>query len=182
VVGLDLSLTATGVAKWSSLTPGPELATVHADQLTGLARLQAVRSQLTRLVRGADLVVVEALPPGGRLAQGKTAYVNERAGLYFMVLDRLHQLGLPYALVQPPQLKGYALGVGGGSKATKAAVIAAVVRRYDASPANDNEADACVLAAMGRHHLGDPPAPVPKLHANWLTAVHWPRDAADRAG
>lgn len=173
VVGLDLSLTATGVARWGP--DGLALQTFGCqDGETGLMRLRKMRQGVTVRTRGARLVVIEALPPGGRLAPGKTAYVNERAAFYWMVLDRLYELGIPVAEVQPPQLKGYALGVGGGSKATKAAVIAAVVRRYDASPHDDNQADACVLAAMGRHHLGDPPAPVPKLHANWLTAVKWP--------
>lgn len=172
VVGLDLSLTATGVARWGP--DGLGLQTFGTIELGGLARLRSLRQGVTARTRGADLVAVEALPPGGRLQQGKTAYVNERAALYWMVLDRLFELQIPVAEVQPAQLKGYALGVGGGKKSGKAAVIAAVVRRYDASPYDDNQADACVLAAMGLHHLGFPPAPVPAVHANWLAGVPWP--------
>ena len=175
VVGLDLSLTATGVAKWSSLIPGPELCTIRGDKLAGLPRLQAIRSELTRLVRGADLVVVEGLQPAGATKAG--AYANERAGLYWLVLDRLDQLGIPVAAVPSALLKMYALGVGGGKKATKAAVVGAVVRRYDASPGDDNQADACVLAAMGLHHLGYPPAPVPQTHERALAKVAWPEAA-----
>jgi hypothetical protein len=170
VVGLDLSLTATGVARW-----GPDgllLHTIDPGKLKDLPRLQAIRKEVVEWTRGADLVVIEGLQPAGHTAAA--AYANERAGAHWLVLDRINQLGIRCAQPASAQLKGYALGVGGGQKASKAAVIAAVVRRYDASPANDNEADACVLAAMGLHHLGEPPAPVPKLNANWLTAVRWP--------
>lgn len=170
VIGLDLSLTATGVARWGP--DGLQLATIDGRKMTGLPRLQMIRSEVSRWTRDADLVVIEGLQPAGHTSAA--AYANERAGAHWLVLDRLAYLALPVAEVPSAKLKGYALGVGGGSKATKAAVVAAVVRRYDASPNNDNEADACVLAAMGRHHLGVPPAPVPKQHANWLTAVKWP--------
>lgn len=170
VVGLDLSLTATGVARWGP--DGLELHTIAPRKLTGLPRLQHIRAEVARWTRGADLVVIEGLQPAGHTAAA--AYANERAGAHWLVLDRLAMLSLPYAEVPSAKVKGYALGVGGGAKASKAAVVAAVVRRYDATPADDNQADACVLAAMGRHHLGDPPAPVPALNANWLTSVRWP--------
>jgi crossover junction endodeoxyribonuclease RuvC len=170
VVGLDLSLTSTGVARW---TPsGPWLNTVTSKE-GGLIRLRQLRSLVVTASRGADLVVLERLPPPGALA-GKTASIGERSALYWMVLDRLHDLEIPYAEVNPAQLKGYALGVGGGKNATKTAVTAAVVRRYRADPTNDDEADACVLAAMGLHHLGHAPASVPAVHKQWLTAVRWP--------
>jgi crossover junction endodeoxyribonuclease RuvC len=175
VVGLDLSLTATGVARWEAGQPEPAMETIGGFKDTGLCRLQKLRTRTTACVRDAQLVVVEALPPGGRLAQGKTAYVNERAALYFFILDRLHGLSIPYAEVQPAQLKGYALGVGGGRNSGKTQVTAAVVRRYDANPNDDNQSDACVLAAMGLDHLGHAPAPVPKVNANWLKSVRWPQ-------
>jgi Holliday junction resolvasome RuvABC endonuclease subunit len=177
VVGVDLSLTSCGVARWS---PDRRLWLSTATSRTdGLARLRELRSRVVTVTRGADLVVIEALPPAGSFA-GKSAAIAERAALYWMVLDRLHDLAIPYAAVQPAQLKGYALGVGGGAKATKTAVVAAVVRRYNAEPANDDEADACVLAAMGLHHLGRPPVSVPELHTKWLTAVHWPQPKESR--
>jgi Holliday junction resolvasome RuvABC endonuclease subunit len=171
VVGVDLSLTSCGIARWNPSALW--LGTIVADpKVTGLMRLRQLRTRVIANCRGADLIVLEALPPANRIA--KSAGLNERAGLYFMVLDRLHELGLRYAEVQPTQLKGYALGKGAGADTGKTAVTVAVVKRYHAEPRNDDEADACVLAAMGRHFLGMPPAPVPELHKKWLTAVRWP--------
>jgi Holliday junction resolvasome RuvABC endonuclease subunit len=170
VVGLDLSLNSTGVARWGP--DGLQLHTIEPKKLKDLPRLRYIRAEVTTWTRGADLVVLEGLQPAGHTAAA--AYANERAGAHWLVLDRLVELGHSYAEVPSAKLKGYATGAGSGSKTSKAAVVAAVVRRYDASPANDDEADACVLAAMGLHHLGHPPAEVPKLNANWLTAVRWP--------
>jgi crossover junction endodeoxyribonuclease RuvC len=167
VVGLDLSLAGTGVAVWPA-GEHPELYTL-TNRLEGLARLQWIRGRVTQLVRGADLVVVEGLQP-----RVVGAYALERGGLYWLILDRLSTLSVPVAVVQSSGLKCYALGVGGGVKATKAAVVASVVRRYNLSPTSDDEADAAVLAAMGLEHLGHPPAQVPGTHARALTAVRWP--------
>ena len=171
VVGLDLSLAASGVARWDA-GARPQLDTIRADRLVDLWRLQAIRWEVTRLTRGADLVVVEGLQPAGATKAG--AYANERAGLYWLVLDRLDKLRIPVAVVPSALLKMYALGVGGGKNATKMAVGAAVVRRYDVDPGDDNQADACVLAAMGLHALEFPPAPVPATHVRALAKVRWP--------
>lgn len=174
VVGLDLSLTASGVVCWpAGVAAALDTVTDRSGRakLDGLPRLQHIRRAVASAAATATLVVVEGLQPAG----GKgSAYANERAGLYWLVLDRLAGIGIPYAVCQSGTLKTYALGVGGGVKATKAAVVGAVVRRYDLSPADDNQADAAVLAAMGLDWLGAAPAVVPQTHRRALAAVTWP--------
>ena len=172
VVGIDLSLKATGVAWWDTAPPVDPvplllLETIQSGKTDGLRRLQSIRSQVSARVRAAELVVLEGLYPQAKA----NAYTNERAGLWYLIADRLDQLGVRYAVVQPTAVKQYATGKG---NASKTAVVAAVVRRYDASPADDDQADALVLAAMGLHHLGCPPAPVPAAHERALKAVTWP--------
>lgn len=175
VVGIDLSLTATGVAVWDVALPGtvPLLlleTVVPAPRLDGLRRLRSVRSEVTARVRGADLVVLEGLYP----QRQANAYSNERAGLWWLVVDRLDALAVPYAVVQPSAVKVYATGKGGGKGLTKVSVAVAAAKRYDVSPQDDNQADACILSCMGLHHLGCPPAPVPATHERALKAVVWP--------
>src|SRR5690348_9799208 len=125
VVGLDLSLAGTGVAAWSA-GGRPELWTLATKPGPTLPRLQWLRAQVSAVVRGADLVVMEGLLPAG--AAKEAGKQNERAALFWFVADRLHALRVPYAVADPSALKMYALGRGAGKGTTKAAVVGAVVR------------------------------------------------------
>ncbi|WP_051750079.1 hypothetical protein [Phycicoccus jejuensis] len=172
VLGLDLSLAATGLAlidtddrlvvdTWTHGTkPGP-------DTITGrLTRLDAITSQVTCLDR-IDLVVIEG-PSLGQRAQSGTF---ERAGLWWLTVNRLDQDGVRVVEVPPSTLKRYATGKG---NASKDAVLLAVARRYPHVDVKSNdEADALVLAAMGARHLGAPVDDLPKGHLAAMDAVAW---------
>ena len=179
VVGLDLSLTSSGVAiiGW----PGPAMATPYAhvsrvrskgtrgDTLQDRhARLRMLAQAIIDEARGAALVVVEQ--PAFSAVGGSH---HDRSGLWWLVVGRLLSREIPVVEVTPGQLKKYATGSG---VAGKDAVLAAVVRRYPCvDVGNNDEADALVLAAIGARRLGFPlEESLPKPNLTALEAVSWP--------
>lgn len=177
VVGLDLSLAKTGlcdgVKAWRrgySLTEDSPLA-------AKVDRIRDVASDVVSDVLDARprLVVVEQLSYG---SQGDA--VHQLAGLWFTVVGELQYARIPYATATPNQRAQYATGSG---SAKKRAVKMAVRLRWPQIPvADDNEADAVSLAAMGLHWLGQrlDTTPVETLDglAPWMdavvAAVRWP--------
>ena len=174
VVGLDLSLTATGIA-----TPYNGVRTItsrgRADDGLHLRhdRLVTLSTQIIREITsgsappGADLIVIEA-----PAFDSRTGHQHERSGLWWLVVDDLIAWGHNVVEVTTGSLKKYATGKG---NAGKDEVLAAVVRRYpDVLVTNNNEADALVLRAMGCDYLGQPLAVVPQTHRAALDKVAWP--------
>lgn len=174
VVGLDLSLTATGLGTTRSGGPagvqtikskGPKDATLEErrDRLHNLAR----DIQLAALA--ADVVVIEQ--PAYNQTGGSH---HDRSGLWWLVVDWLVDEVPTVVEVAPQVVKKYATGKGNASKDE---VLAAVVRRYaDVDVANNNEADALVLAAIGARLAGHPiEASLPQTNLDALAKVRWPR-------
>jgi crossover junction endodeoxyribonuclease RuvC len=177
VVGLDLSLTGTGVGIVDR-SGDVRLFTVSSkgkkddDLLTRSVRLERLATGILQYVAAADpeLAVIE-----GPSMASKFGHPHDRSGLWWLVVHTLHTRGLTVVEVPPSNRMMYATGKG---NAAKDAVLTAVVRRYQhlvAEPIEDNNtADALVLAAMGRRHLGceiDPTLPATHLKA--MDKVHW---------
>jgi crossover junction endodeoxyribonuclease RuvC len=163
VIGLDLSLTSTGVAGsagWADrIRPAPTLDL--------FIRLRIIRQRVMDYVRDADLVVVEGLAISRQTGQHLT-----RAGLWHLVMEQIDAHSIPWAEVSPTGLKRYATGKGNSPKDE---VLAAVVRRFPTVEVRGNdEADALVLAAMGADHLGVPIVTMPEAHRAALAKVAWP--------
>lgn len=172
VLGLDLSLTATGLALID--TPGGAVVDTwtHGTKpgsttLGGrLYRLADIVHQITCL-DDVELAVVE----GPSLGQRAQAGTFERAGLWWLAIAGLIERGVRVVEVPPSTLKRYATGKG---NASKDAVLLAVARRYPHVDVQSNdEADALVLAAMGARHLGSPIDDLPKAHLAAMDAVAW---------
>lgn len=191
VVGLDISLSSTGFAdilidpyypsqhsivSWSIATEpaGTKLLDVHN-------RMREIRDRIVQLLYRVgpvpSLVVVEG-PSMGSI-QGS----HNISGNWWRIVDHLLSNGLPVVEVAPGSLKLYATGSGsmrGPTKVTKAMVVKAVNDRYDVGPirlrvADNDRADAIVLAAIGARLLGhpiDPHIPAPNLRA--LTKIRLP--------
>jgi Holliday junction resolvasome RuvABC endonuclease subunit len=175
VIGLDLSLTGTGVAACEP----------YGDGLQSSVGIRTIRTAATRSLRDQahrlhyidheiraglalrpDLAVVEGPSYGS-----KGAGTWDRAGLWWLVVTGLLADGIPVAVVTPSGRSKYATGKGGGSKA---AVCSAAAVRYGRVFATDDEADAFVLCAMGLDHLGHPLVTLPKTHRAALDKVAWP--------
>lgn len=180
VVGIDLSLTGTGVA-----TINAAGVNIHLVQTTGRAgdglatrsaRLLEIRDEITAIVDRADpdLVVIEG--PSYGQARASTAGRHDRSGLWWMVVMDRVLAGIPAVEVPPAVRARYATGKG---NAAKDSVLAAVVRRYAEVPVVDNNtADALVLAAMGARRLGAPiEVSLPQAHLAAMASVSWPNTA-----
>ncbi|MFF3867375.1 hypothetical protein [Micromonospora sp. NPDC001898] len=162
VVGLDLSMTATGIA-WCDNTTY-----TVTSKTTGDHRLLAIVSEVARAVdgRSVDLVVIEDLPTHAKSA-GITGMVHGAVRAYLL------RVGTPYALAAPASLKKYATGKGNCGKPEMAV---AAYKRLGRELADDNQVDALWLRAAGLDHLGHPLADMPKTHRAALDAVRWPAD------
>jgi len=152
IVGLDLSMTATGIA-WCDGTTY-----TVATKATGDSRLLSICSEVARAVDGRDidLVVIEDLPTHAKSA-GITGMVHGA------VRASLLRRKLPYVLVTPASLKKYATGKGNSGKPEMAV---AAYKRFGRELADDNQVDALWLRAMGLEALGTrlpscPPCSVP---------------------
>jgi crossover junction endodeoxyribonuclease RuvC len=170
VVGLDLSLTSTGTARighnftWADRIVPPA-------NLAGHSRMSFILSEISGLVKEADLVVVEG-PAYGMMRANQQGH-HERAGLWWLVTRKLWRTERPFAVVAPTCLQRYATGKG---RAAKDVVFAAAIRRYRQVEFDGNDAaDALVLAAMGADQLGRPIATVPATHRAALGSVTWPQ-------
>lgn len=169
VLGLDLSLSCTGVAGpgWTD--------TIKPGNLRGVERLLWIREQIIdRWLGDVDLVVIEG-PSYGNQGNGRQSGHHERAGLWWMVRCTLHVAEIPTAVVPPATLKRYATGKG---NADKASVMREVARRFPWFEGGEDEADAVVLAALGADRLGAPMAVLPATHRAALDAVDWPAGVA----
>jgi crossover junction endodeoxyribonuclease RuvC len=82
-------------------------------------------------------------------------------------------LHIPVVEVNSSSRMRYATSKGAASKG---AIIDAVARRLPMfeTKGDENLADAAILCAMGRDHLGEPLAPMPATHRAALGAVKWP--------
>lgn len=171
VVGLDLSLTATGIAaithpdravpQWAANTIETKPAAGYAATN---ARLGALREEVLAEVRWRNpaLVVME-----GPALSRNNGRAHDRAGLWWMVYDALTTGGYRLSVVGPNTRAKYATGKG---NASKDAVLLAAARRYPSAPiSNNNEADAIVLAAIGCRLIGHPiERNLPALHLSAL--------------
>lgn len=158
-MGLDLSLTGTGVSSWSPLD-GWSRDTIRSvghntdtyDQTA--SRLATIVARIEVLRSDTDPVLVVIETPAFSSASG---HARDRAGLFWLVVMTLRadwpEVSIAFC---PPNTRiRYALGKGSGSKDE---VLAAVIKRYpDADVRNNNEADAVLLAAMGARWLADQP-------------------------
>lgn len=180
VVGLDLSLTATGVAT----ERGTEALRTDLRGCERLAWLRdAVMAHCTPVDNGlvfpdwemeATLVVLEDY------AYSRSNQAHQIGESHGVIRLAFHEAGIPVALVAPTARAKYATGKG---NAGKAEVLAAAIRRLGYDGHDDNEADALWLRQMAIDHYGltEPSAPMPAVNRAALDNVDWPEIGGDRA-
>lgn len=182
VVGIDPSLTSTGIA----VVDTEDRLTIQASTMGSTDALDAswssrsarVRALVRDVVASVDrdavgLVVIES----PSLAQRNAGSAHDRAGLWWGIYWALTEAGVPVLPVPPTVRAKYATGKG---NAGKDQVLLAVSRRYPHAPIRGNDdADALVLAAIGARVLGEPiEESLPQAHLDAMATVHldWPEE------
>lgn len=168
-IGLDLSLSATGVC-------GPEGACVlRPGKRAGMERLAWLRDEVMALCctggignkRGtdADLVAAEGY------AFGRHNQAHQLGELGGVIRLALWEAGIPVVEIPPATLKKLATGHGNASKGE---VLAAAIRRLGYEGHDDNEADARWLyeAAAQRYGFSDVRLPAAQVEA--IEGLEWP--------
>jgi crossover junction endodeoxyribonuclease RuvC len=109
VVGLDLSLTCTGVAVATQngaitdrITSKPTPNATLADRAV---RIGLITARVVDFVRGADLVIIE-----GPTYATSTGSQHDRSGLWWLVVNRLIAGTMPVVEVSPTTRCRYATG------------------------------------------------------------------------
>jgi crossover junction endodeoxyribonuclease RuvC len=174
IVGIDLSLTCTGVAiiRDGQAITGRITSKGKADATLDQRVIRLHNLALEIGLRAADakpdLVLIEA--PAYSKSMGS---MHDRSGLWWLTVDLIDSLDRPIVEVTSGGRAKYATGKGNASKDD---VLSAVVRRYSTVDVNGNdEADALILAAMGARHLGSPiEESLPKVNLEAMSGVAWP--------
>ena len=173
VIGIDLSMTSTGLAVIDG-------GTIETHTVTSKADVGTLRSFLTRSeqiaddidyavsLRPTDLVVIE----GMAFAAKSSSLDKIHAHWWLVVKYLLGYVNQEPVVITSGQRCKYATGSG---SAKKDVVLAAVIKRYtQADPAGNDEADAVIFAAMGARHLGYPvEESLPLLNLEAMKAVRW---------
>lgn len=175
VVGIDPSLTSTGIAHIDpdgrvTLTRVCSKGRAGASWYERLHRLDTLTAQIRQRLDlpGPAVVVIEA----PAYAAASTS-VHDRAGLWWGVFASARRAGHDVVAVTPSQRMMYATGTG---RADKDRVLAAVIRRYvDVDVSGNDEADALVFAAIGRRLVGAPiEVSLPATHVRALKKIALP--------
>ncbi|MFD5709540.1 hypothetical protein ACFWHW_03945 [Streptomyces pharetrae] len=174
VVGLDISLTGTGIATLGGTTRVPTKGRRRDTILERHARMRHITNRVLEEVGTVDLACVEG--PVGYATPGGSTW--DRGGLWWRIVSALLERDIPVAVISPTARAKYATGSGASRKA---AVLEAAQHRYGAILESDDEADALILRAMGMHWLEQPLAAVPPGNAAALAGCQWPdREAVAR--
>lgn len=171
VMGLDLSITSTGVCR-----PDGSTFAIKTRSKDGPRRLVHVRSVLEDELdqHRPDLAVIEDLP-----TKMHATALKSIGCLHGVVQCALLDAGVPWAYVSPATLKKYATDNGNADKRrmTDAAYLAAGVEfpgDLDAKGKGGDRCDAWWLRAAGHDHYGCPLFSLPEAQRAPLSKVDWP--------
>lgn len=172
VVGVDYSMTSTGVAITGGHTHRVTSKGKADDSLTARQhRLMVIAGRIEELAEGADLVVIE-----GPSYSSKGAHTHDRSGGWWLVVANLIDQGHLVVEVPPALRMTYATGRG---NARKDQVLAETVKRYPDWDVSGNDiADALVLCALGCDWAGHPLVELPQTHRRALAKIAWPASLA----
>lgn len=167
VLGLDLSMTASGICM-----PDGTTATIKTNPKHGDKRLNVIVTEIALALgdrnygHNIDLVVMEEAPPGLKGPAIKAIHMVHGA-----VRLMLNDFDTPYAVINPTTLKAYATGK---SNADKPSMAVSAFKRAGIEFADDNQCDAAWLRWAGLDQLGHPQFGLPQAQRSWLAKAQWP--------
>jgi Holliday junction resolvasome RuvABC endonuclease subunit len=177
VLGLDLSLTGTGIATIPSDMPPGRVDTERVvttgrrgDDLDAMdSRMVHITDQVSTWLNPLQFPVLVIIEGPALGAVGGSTW--DRAGLWWRVVHKLLGYEIPLAVVHPNTRAKWAAGRG---NAKKDEVAVAVSRLWPQVPeCSNDEWDALALATMGAQHLGWD-VPQRAHHAQSRAVVDWP--------
>jgi Holliday junction resolvasome RuvABC endonuclease subunit len=159
VLGLDLSITGTGIAH--TVEGAVCTHTVKTREKDRDRRLIQIQNEIREYAAGAELCLIEAPTP--RSPSSVISGMVQGAARIVLL-----ELGVPYGTLMPASLKKYATGKGTGDKIPMA--IAALKRAGLEFP-NDNECDAFWLWVAANDKSGQPAFDLPALNRESLGKI-----------
>jgi len=188
VVGVDLSLRSTGIAR---LTVSPD--GVPSTYTTTVGRVgedaETLRQRWLRLnwlveaiaeeVAWPDLVLIE-----GPAYSAKYGHPHDRSGAWWQLVDILMSRGRCLVEVPPNVLKVWATGRGNTAKPAVTQRVAAHWGHLFDIPSGagrSDVADAIAAVTLGAAHLGAPLIDLPPIHTRALASVQWPTNLTEGA-
>lgn len=165
IIGIDLSLTSTGIAIWDA---GWDMTTtIKPGALRGVHRLDFIKGAVEHYAYRSHIAVIEGYSYGSRNSRQHS--IGEAGGL---VRHSLWAQNITTVEVPPKTLKKFATGNGNASKQD---MIEAAAEKFNAEVSSD-EADAMWLVAVGiTHYLGNR-FDLPKVQLSALKKVDFPSD------
>jgi crossover junction endodeoxyribonuclease RuvC len=142
-----MSLSSTGFCRLQSATITVEtVKTTPRTKENDLARLRFIVDEMMKKIPiGTHMVCIEDyFTPANR---GQIGSALKLVALGTLMRMALYEKGLPFYVIAPAQLKKFATGKGTGQKSI---VVREVYKKWGLDCADDNQADACVLAHMAR--------------------------------
>jgi Holliday junction resolvasome RuvABC endonuclease subunit len=160
VIGLDLSITGTGIARHDGSLERPK----YPKGVTGDRRLIHLTASIRLAAASAELAVVE------KFVSTRSAVANLSLGMVHGITRKaLLQMSVPYVLVGPGTVKKFATGDG---NADKSDMRMAWFKRTGEDVRDDNMVDAAWLRQIGLHLTGDPDRlTLPKTQTGVLKAI-----------
>ncbi|MEU3289936.1 hypothetical protein [Streptomyces longwoodensis] len=169
VIGLDLSITSTGVCR-----PDGSTFRIRTRFKDGPRRMTHIRDVLAVEVaeHRPQLAVIEDLP----MNAGRMSLTNLKnmACLHGVVQAVLIDAGVPWAYVNTKTLKKYACDNGGADKQQMADAAYLADGVTFADDKGGDQVDAWWLRAAGHDHYGEPLFSMPEAQRAELTKADWP--------
>lgn len=157
IVGLDLSITATGIASVTG-----KCYTVGGNSKLGDKRLSVIEKSLQKHLK-ADVYMIEDLPINAH-GSGITGMVHG------VTRNLLLQYNKPYVLIPPASLKKYATGKGNANKLDMADSL---YKHFGLQLADDNQVDAYWLRLMGLDYFNVKKIDLPEDHKIAMKKIKW---------
>lgn len=143
VIGIDASLTSTGLCLLYEDIKNMKLLSVKGGKLRGAERLNYFQEQLLSLL--LEYKPKYALIENYAYASGAVGRVFDIGELGGVVRLTLFQQKIPYDVVAPPSVKKY---ISGSGRCEKDVIIKEVYKNYGLDTNDNNLADAVVIAKI----------------------------------
>lgn len=160
IIGIDPSLTSTGIVVLRGNKVELAVTTKNEPALGTIDRVRLIYERIVDIQenlsdgekwQAPDLIVIEGFSYGSK---GRSVF--DIAYLGWRIREELEWLkeqdNIPWLEVPPSQLKKFATGQG---NANKEIILQQVYKRWGVEFSDNNQADAYVLAQIGRAYLGE---------------------------